>query len=149
MLSVLLRRALDTPRAIQLWCVRQIRAGKRHIFHLLRLKLRFVKLVLLRWHLKIHALADLLEQRKQRWLMQKWLHLLPGKFEPECGEADLHAYRQLLLRSKYVLSPPGNGPDCHRTWESIYLGAIPIVLAIGFGLILPNQLRRRRKALTV
>lgn len=39
------------------------------------------------------------------------------------------AYRQLLLRSKYVLSPPGNGPDCHRTWESIYLGAIPIVLA--------------------
>jgi len=27
--------------------------------------------------------------------------------------------------------------------------AIPIVLAIGFGLILPNQLRRRRKALTV
>jgi hypothetical protein len=27
--------------------------------------------------------------------------------------------------------------------------AIPIVLAIGFGLILPNQLRRRRKTLTV
>ena len=27
--------------------------------------------------------------------------------------------------------------------------AIPIVLAIGFGLILPNQLRRRRKALTI
>jgi hypothetical protein len=37
------------------------------------------------------------------------------------------AYRKLVLRSKYVLSPPGNGPDCHRTWESIYLGAIPIV----------------------
>jgi hypothetical protein len=38
------------------------------------------------------------------------------------------AYRKLLLRSKYVLSPPGNGPDCHRTWEAIYLGATPIVL---------------------
>ena len=36
-------------------------------------------------------------------------------------------YRKLVLRSKYVLSPPGNGPDCHRTWEAIYLGAIPIV----------------------
>ncbi len=36
-------------------------------------------------------------------------------------------YRKLVLRSKYVLSPPGNGPDCHRTWESIYLGAVPIV----------------------
>jgi hypothetical protein len=37
-------------------------------------------------------------------------------------------YRKLLLRSKFVLSPPGNGPDCHRTWEALYLGAIPIVL---------------------
>jgi hypothetical protein len=37
------------------------------------------------------------------------------------------SYRKLLLRSKFVLSPPGNGPDCHRTWESMYLGAIPIV----------------------
>jgi hypothetical protein len=36
-------------------------------------------------------------------------------------------YRSLVSRSKYVLSPPGNGPDCHRTWEAIYLGAIPIV----------------------
>jgi hypothetical protein len=36
-------------------------------------------------------------------------------------------YRELVKASKYVLSPPGNGPDCHRTWEAIYLGAIPIV----------------------
>jgi hypothetical protein len=26
-----------------------------------------------------------------------------------------------------VLSPPGNGNDCHRTWEALYLGAIPII----------------------
>ncbi len=32
-----------------------------------------------------------------------------------------------IKRSKFVLSPPGNGVDCHRTWESILLGAIPIV----------------------
>ena len=36
-------------------------------------------------------------------------------------------YRALVSRSKFVLSPPGNGPDCHRTWESIYLGAVPVV----------------------
>jgi hypothetical protein len=36
-------------------------------------------------------------------------------------------YRDLVLRSKFVLSPPGNGPDCHRTWEAMYLGAIPVV----------------------
>ena len=31
-------------------------------------------------------------------------------------------------RSKFVLSPPGNGFDCHRTYESILLGAVPIVV---------------------
>ena len=33
-----------------------------------------------------------------------------------------------LSKSKYVLSPPGAGPDCFRTWEAIYMGAVPIVL---------------------
>jgi hypothetical protein len=37
-------------------------------------------------------------------------------------------YREILTNSAFVLSPPGNGADCHRTWEAIYLGAIPIVL---------------------
>ncbi len=39
-----------------------------------------------------------------------------------------YKYLELVSQSKFVLSPPGNGPDCHRTWESIYLGAVPIVL---------------------
>lgn len=39
-----------------------------------------------------------------------------------------YEYLELVSQSKFVLSPPGNGPDCHRTWESIYLGAVPIVL---------------------
>ena len=29
--------------------------------------------------------------------------------------------------SQFVISPPGNGIDCHRTWEALYMGAIPIV----------------------
>lgn len=37
-------------------------------------------------------------------------------------------YRDMVSNSAFVLSPPGNGADCHRTWEAIYLGAIPIVL---------------------
>ena len=28
---------------------------------------------------------------------------------------------------KYMLCPAGAGPDCHRVWESLYLGTIPIV----------------------
>ena len=27
----------------------------------------------------------------------------------------------------FVLSPHGNGLDCHRTWEALVLGCIPIV----------------------
>jgi hypothetical protein len=35
----------------------------------------------------------------------------------------------LKLKSyKYVISPPGNSVDCHRIWESIYVGTIPIIL---------------------
>jgi hypothetical protein len=41
-----------------------------------------------------------------------------------------YEYLKLVSQSKFVLSPPGNGPDCHRTWESIYLGAVPIVLKV-------------------
>lgn len=36
-------------------------------------------------------------------------------------------YLQDMAHSIFVVSPPGNGQDCHRTWEALYLGAIPIV----------------------
>lgn len=37
-----------------------------------------------------------------------------------------HFYEQISAHA-YVLSPPGAGPDCHRHWEAIMLGSIPIV----------------------
>ena len=34
----------------------------------------------------------------------------------------------LQMRShKFILSPDGNGIDCHRTWESLLIGTVPIV----------------------
>jgi len=36
-------------------------------------------------------------------------------------------YLQKLARSKFVLSPHGNGLDCHRTWEALYMGCFPVV----------------------
>jgi hypothetical protein len=39
----------------------------------------------------------------------------------------LSKYLKDLSRSKFVLSPRGNGVDCHRTWEALLMGAIPIV----------------------
>ncbi len=37
-------------------------------------------------------------------------------------------YLKDIGNAKFVLSPPGNGLDCHRTWEAMIMGAIPIVL---------------------
>lgn len=44
------------------------------------------------------------------------------------GGLPIREFRKRMLSAKFVVSPPGNGADCFRTWESIYLGAIPIVL---------------------
>jgi hypothetical protein len=32
-----------------------------------------------------------------------------------------------MLQYKFVLSPHSNGLDCHRTWEALLLGCVPIV----------------------
>jgi hypothetical protein len=36
-------------------------------------------------------------------------------------------YLKTLVNYRFVLSPPGNGLDTHRTWEAMYLGVVPIV----------------------
>ncbi len=53
---------------------------------------------------------------------------IKGSFFVEPGTTP-REYRNLVSRSKFVLSPPGNGADCHRTWEALYLGSVPIVKA--------------------
>lgn len=40
---------------------------------------------------------------------------------------DWDHYIEDLSRHKFCISPKGNGVDCHRTWECLYLGVIPIV----------------------
>lgn len=36
-------------------------------------------------------------------------------------------YCDILKKSTFVLSPPGKGVDCHRTWEAMLIGAYPII----------------------
>ncbi len=36
-------------------------------------------------------------------------------------------YISELAKHKFVISPPGLGPDCYRVWESCLVGTIPIV----------------------
>jgi hypothetical protein len=41
---------------------------------------------------------------------------------------ELIRYYSDIAAHRFVLSPEGNGVDCYRTWEALYLGAIPIVM---------------------
>lgn len=36
-------------------------------------------------------------------------------------------YLQQIKRSYFTVSPDGNGKDCHKTWEALYMQSIPIV----------------------
>jgi hypothetical protein len=41
--------------------------------------------------------------------------------------ASQEKYWNNISESMFVISPPGNGVDCHRIWECLYLRAVPIV----------------------
>ena len=45
---------------------------------------------------------------------------------------------QIMSTYTFVLSPFGNGMDCHRTWEALCLGCIPIVRAPNFRKMFEN-----------
>jgi hypothetical protein len=36
-------------------------------------------------------------------------------------------YLNKIANSKFVISPEGNGIDCHRIWESLLVGSVPVV----------------------
>jgi len=45
----------------------------------------------------------------------------------ETQKLNFKDYLLTLKTYKYIISPPGNSIDCHRIWEAIYLGVIPII----------------------
>jgi len=51
-----------------------------------------------------------------------------GLINFDCRKLDQEEYWKKLASYKYTISPPGNGVDCHRIWESMYLKTIPICL---------------------
>jgi hypothetical protein len=61
---------------------------------------------------------------------KKIFELLKDKVDYEMvgNGGDYQNYLRKLKEYKYIISPPGNGIDCHRNWEAIYCGCIPIVL---------------------
>jgi len=53
---------------------------------------------------------------------------LPGRAVRRLSASSRQVVWRRYLSTEFVASPPGNGKDCHRTWEALALGAIPIVL---------------------
>ena len=36
-------------------------------------------------------------------------------------------YWNTISKSVFIISPPGNGIDCHRVWEALYLRCVPVI----------------------
>ncbi|MEI6396960.1 MAG: hypothetical protein WCO48_02735 [Candidatus Taylorbacteria bacterium] len=51
-----------------------------------------------------------------------------SELSKEIGTFDQDKYIDIVHKSRFIASPRGRGLDCHRTWEAIYLKAVPIVL---------------------
>lgn len=61
-----------------------------------------------------------IERTVAKRAIEKYGHVFETRLTPK-------TYRQKLSQTLFVISPPGNGIDCHRTWEAIYFGAIPVI----------------------
>jgi hypothetical protein len=48
---------------------------------------------------------------------------------PNSKGGNFETYLTELKKYKFCLSPPGRGIDTHRTWESLMVGTIPIILS--------------------
>jgi hypothetical protein len=46
------------------------------------------------------------------------------KMDPK---VEFEVYLENIAKSYFIISPNGNGVDCHRHWEALYLKTIPIV----------------------
>jgi hypothetical protein len=54
-------------------------------------------------------------------------HLSAAPLNDTIVRINSRAYRKIAATYMFIASPPGNGTDCHRTWEAMYLGSVPIV----------------------
>jgi hypothetical protein len=51
--------------------------------------------------------------------------IIEGKIQVDVTNSKCYS---ILSKYKFILSPPGAGLDCHRTWEALYCGTIPIII---------------------
>lgn len=64
--------------------------------------------------------------REHTGIRVKTLHTLQSKGYQILPNLPFENYIETLKTYKFSASPPGNGIDSHRTWESLMVGTIPI-----------------------
>ena len=56
-----------------------------------------------------------------------WDALSREKFVTIGERKPFKEYLREMSGHRFCVAPPGNGLDCHRTWECLYLGVIPVL----------------------
>jgi len=59
----------------------------------------------------------------EMFMCKKWV-----TYEGGFDHVPMDHFYKMTASHPYTISPPGAGPDCHRHWEAMLLGTIPIVL---------------------
>ncbi len=59
----------------------------------------------------------------------EWLEYFRGQSfaQTPTGSIERSALWRNMASAQFVASPPGAGMDCHRTWEALVLGSVPII----------------------
>lgn len=61
------------------------------------------------------------------WITEKPCNLSLNEYKNQNYYNHIEEYLRGIYNHKFIISPLGNGVDCGRTWQAIYLGSIPVV----------------------
>lgn len=81
------------------------------------------------YNMNIHKEKDIFFNFKvntNKYEREQCKSIMEKKNIPWIGDRDFKDYLVELKKHKYCISPVGNGIDCHRFWECLYLNVIPI-----------------------
>jgi hypothetical protein len=65
--------------------------------------------------------------KDKSWVTTTACDIAPSAYSSSEGFVSLKEYYNSLYNHKFTISPLGNGVDCGRVWQAIYMGCIPIV----------------------
>jgi hypothetical protein len=76
-------------------------------------------------NIKIFSCFDISTNIKEREYLGKLISSSRHEFSKNFINPE--DYLINLSKSFFTISPPGNGDDCHRIWEAIYLNSVPVI----------------------